>query len=141
MTVASSGSPRPLGTPIRRDVHRPAATSRTDESPTPKKSWAHVTDRARLTKLGISSEREDSGEQVWLYSRGVTRGWPALMNAINDLIQKNDRDIARFREHMAKLLSKRGTQRHVSDFERCIAIAEKSNSMLRAARERHAKEP
>lgn len=62
------------------------------------------------------------------------------MKAINDLIQQNDRDIARFREQIAKLLRKPATQRHVSDFERCIAIAEKSNSTLRAAQFHHLQE-
>ena len=61
------------------------------------------------------------------------------MTGIKDLIQKNQRHIARFQEYIAELLRKPGTQRHVGDFERCIAIAEQSNSILRAAHERHAK--
>jgi hypothetical protein len=51
-----------------------------------------------------------------------------------DLIGKNDRDIALFREYVAKLTGKLGTRLYIGDLERRIAMAERSNAILRAAR-------
>ena len=52
---------------------------------------------------------------------------------ISDLIHKNDRDIALFREYLGKLVGKPGTGQYVGDLKRRIAMAERSNAILRAA--------
>jgi hypothetical protein len=55
------------------------------------------------------------------------------MITVTDLIQKNDRDIALFREYIAKLTGKPGTRGYIGDLERRIAAAERSNAILRSA--------
>ena len=55
------------------------------------------------------------------------------MITIPDLIQKNDQDIALFREYIAKLTGKPGTRGYIGDLERRIAAAERSNAILRSA--------
>jgi len=51
----------------------------------------------------------------------------------SDLIRKNDRDIALFKEYVAKLSGKPGTRAYKGDLERRIVLAERSNAILRAA--------
>ena len=55
------------------------------------------------------------------------------MVTIDDLIHRNDRDIALFREYVARLTGKPGVRQYIGDLERRIALAEKSNAILRAA--------
>jgi hypothetical protein len=56
------------------------------------------------------------------------------MITVQDLIRKNDRDIALFREYIAKLKGKPGTRPYIGDLERRIASTERSKAILRAAR-------
>jgi hypothetical protein len=56
------------------------------------------------------------------------------MIMVQDLIRKNDCDIALFREYIAKLTGKPGTRAYIGDLERRIAAAEQSNAILCAAR-------
>jgi hypothetical protein len=53
---------------------------------------------------------------------------------IGDLIRKNDCDIALFREYVTKLAGKPGTTGYIGDLKRRIGIAERSNTILHAAR-------
>jgi hypothetical protein len=53
------------------------------------------------------------------------------MVTIKDLIAKNDRDIALFRCHVVRLAGQQGTLRAIGDLERRIAMAERSNIILR----------
>jgi hypothetical protein len=57
-----------------------------------------------------------------------------MMVTVQDLIQKNDCDIALFREYIAKLKGKPGTRAYIGDLERRIASAERSNAIVRATR-------
>jgi hypothetical protein len=56
------------------------------------------------------------------------------MVPIQDLIRKNNRDIALFRRYIAKLTGKPGNRKLISDLKRRIAVAEESNATLRATR-------
>jgi hypothetical protein len=56
------------------------------------------------------------------------------MITVQDLIRKNDSDIALFREYIAKLKGKPGTRAYIGDLERRIASAERSNAIVRATR-------
>jgi hypothetical protein len=56
------------------------------------------------------------------------------MVPIEDLIRKNNRDIALSRRYIARLTGKPGTRKLIGDLKRRIAAAEKSNAALRAAR-------
>ena len=56
------------------------------------------------------------------------------MITVQDLIRKNDCDIALVREYMAKLKGKPGTRAYIGDLERRIATAERSNAILRTPR-------
>jgi hypothetical protein len=56
------------------------------------------------------------------------------MITVQDLIRKNDNDIALFREYIAKLKGKPGTRAYIGDLARRIAAAERSNAILRTAR-------
>jgi hypothetical protein len=56
------------------------------------------------------------------------------MLTIQDLIDKNERDTARFRKYLDVLTARQGPPQFVSDLKRRIAEAEKSNAILRAYR-------
>lgn len=56
------------------------------------------------------------------------------MVPIQDLVRKNNRDIALFRGYITKLTGKPGNRKLIGDLKRRIAAAEESNATLRAAR-------
>jgi hypothetical protein len=56
------------------------------------------------------------------------------MPTIRDLIEKNERDIALFRDYIAVLTAKQGPRQYIGDLRRRIADAQRSNTILRAAR-------
>jgi hypothetical protein len=56
------------------------------------------------------------------------------MLTIQDLIDKNERDIALSRKYLDVLTARRGPRQFVGDLKRRIAEAEKSNAILLAGR-------
>lgn len=56
------------------------------------------------------------------------------MLTVQDLIEKNERDIALFRKYLDALTPRQGPPQFVGDLKRRIAEAEKSNAILRTAR-------
>jgi hypothetical protein len=52
--------------------------------------------------------------------------------SIRAVIAKNDRDIALFRHYIVQLTGQQGTRHAISSLERWIAMAEKSNAILRS---------
>ena len=56
------------------------------------------------------------------------------MVTVQDLIAKNERDIALFLGYIGSLAGKPGTRQYVGDLKRRVAAAERSNTVLRAAR-------
>jgi hypothetical protein len=54
------------------------------------------------------------------------------MVTIQDLIRKNDRDLALFREYLAVLVARRGPPQYIGDLRRRIGEAQRSNAILRA---------
>ena len=56
------------------------------------------------------------------------------MVMIQNLIEKNDRDIALFRKYIAALMRSTGTASYIGDLKRRIAMAERSNEILRSTR-------
>jgi hypothetical protein len=57
-----------------------------------------------------------------------------VMITIQDLIAKNERDIVLFLGYLASVTGKPGTLQYIGDLRRRITAAERSNSILRAAR-------
>jgi hypothetical protein len=55
------------------------------------------------------------------------------MLTIQDLIDKNKRDIAIFRKYLEVLIARNGPRQFIGDLRRRIAGAEKSNAILRSA--------
>jgi hypothetical protein len=56
------------------------------------------------------------------------------MVTVQRLIEKNDRDIALFQKYIATLMRAPGTGPQIGDLKRRIAMAERSNEILRSAR-------
>jgi hypothetical protein len=50
---------------------------------------------------------------------------------VGDLIRRNDRDIAMFQELIDKLEGKPGTSGYVADLKMRIAVAKRTNAILR----------
>jgi len=54
------------------------------------------------------------------------------MVTIQNLIAKNDREIALFRRYIVRLTGQQGTRQAIGDLERRVTMAERSNAILRA---------